>query len=76
VDVRLTAGRERLGYREMESGAGERTDTVDTVGAGIGYRLRDDIRLGISWESTNRTSDRPDRRYDRRRLVASLSYGL
>jgi hypothetical protein len=75
-DVRASGGRERLGYRKIETGNTDRTDVADLLGIGVGYRLRDDIRLGIAWETTSRESDRPDRRYDRRRIVASLAYGL
>jgi hypothetical protein len=75
-DIRATVGRERLGYREPGSDSTSRTDTADLLSAGVGYRLRDDIRLGVAWETARRESARPDRGYDRHRLVASLTYGL
>ncbi|HXW03954.1 MAG TPA: outer membrane beta-barrel protein [Vicinamibacterales bacterium] len=75
-DVQGGVGRERLGYRQLVTGRVNRTDTADVVSAGVGYRFRDDVRVGVSWEAATRDSDRQDRRYDRHRIVASFSYGI
>jgi hypothetical protein len=48
---------------------------VDTFGGGAGYRLRDSLRLGVTWETNRRRSALDERRYERRRLYASLTYG-
>jgi hypothetical protein len=42
----------------------------------VGYRLRDDTRIVVAWESAARRSVRPERNFDRHRLVASVTYGL
>jgi hypothetical protein len=84
VDLRAYGGRERLGYRDalavaspVSTGSGDdRTDRVGTLGAGAGYRLRPNLRVGVDVEYAKRDSDRPDRRYDRTRLFGSMTYGL
>jgi hypothetical protein len=75
-DLQAAAGRDRLSYRNIDPSLSERVDRVDLFSAGVGYRLAENVRLGVNWEYTRRLSDRPDRRYDRRRIVASMLYGL
>jgi hypothetical protein len=75
-DLQAAAGRDRLSYRSIAPSLSERVDRVDLFSAGVGYRFADNVRLGVNWEYTRRLSDRPDRRYDRRRIVASMLYGL
>jgi hypothetical protein len=75
-DLQAGAGRDRLSYQSFGSSLAERVDRVDLFSAGVGYRLAENARLGLNWEYTRRLSDRPDRRYDRRRIVASMLYGL
>ncbi len=75
-DLQAAAGRDRLSYRNVDSSLSERVDRVDLFSAGVGYRLAEGVRLGVNWEYTRRLSDRLDRRYDRRRIVASMLYGL
>jgi putative beta-barrel porin BBP2 len=74
-DLQAFAGRQSLGYRTALSGGDNRTDRVDTFGAGAGYRFHGQYRLGFTWEHNRRRSDLPDRRYQRDRLFASLTYG-
>jgi hypothetical protein len=81
VDVRGTAGQERMAYRTVETIAGQpiddtRDDRVDAIGAGVGYWLRSNVRIGVDVEYAKRTSVRPDRRYDRTRVFGSLTYGM
>jgi hypothetical protein len=80
VEVRLTGRRDRLEYRTEGTAVpdtmADRTDRVDAVGGGVGYRLRPNLRIGFDVEVARRLSDRPERRYERTRLFASLSYGL
>ena len=52
-----------------------RTDRADLVGAGVGYRVRENARIGFNWEFTERHSDRPERQYERHRLFATFTYG-
>jgi hypothetical protein len=85
LDVRATAGRDRLDYRQdlgvgpvpVGAASGDsRTDRADLVGAGVGYRLRPNLRVGFDVEYARRLSDLADRRYDRTRVYGSLSYGF
>jgi hypothetical protein len=82
LDVRATAGWDRLDYRE-EATSGvpglvndPRTDRARVLGAGVGYRFRPNVRTGLDVEVAKRASDRVDRRYDRTRVFASLTYGF
>lgn len=74
-DVQAFGGRQSLGYRSAAPAGENRTDRVDTLGAGVGYRFHPQFRVGFTWEENRRRSDLPDRRYERRRLFASLTYG-
>jgi len=74
-EIQGTLGRQSLAYRNTIAANSTRTDTVDTYGAGVGYWLRPLLRVGFNWEQTRRLSAISDRRYDRRRLFASLAYG-
>jgi hypothetical protein len=74
-DVQAFGGRQSLGYRSTVVSGETRTDRVDTFGAGAGYRFHLQYRLGFTWEHNRRRSGLPDRRYQRDRLFASLTYG-
>ena len=78
-DVRGVAGLDRLEYRE-EATSGvpndSRIDRVSVFGAGIGYRFQSNLRTGLDVEFGKRTSDVPDRQYDRTRVFASVTYGF
>jgi Putative beta-barrel porin 2 len=74
-DLQATGGRERLDYRSIDN-AVERLDRADTIAFGAGYRLAENARLGLTWEYTRRLSPMAERKYDRRRIFASLSYGI
>jgi len=87
LDVRGIVGRDRLDYREeatsgVPSGFGpgldndSRIDHASVLGAGVGYRFQPNLRTGLDVEFARRTSDRPDRQYDRTRVFASLTYGF
>ena len=79
LDLRLTGARQLLAYRGLGGGdAAERPgdDAVSTYGGGIGYRLRDRLRLGLNVEWSGRDSDlSDDREYRNRRIFASLTWG-
>ena len=77
VDVQVFGGADRLQY-ESRAGAVEagRADRVRLVGGGIGYRLGDYSRISINIEHTERTSPVEERRYTRRRILGSLTYGF
>ncbi|OFW07954.1 MAG: hypothetical protein A3H96_24260 [Acidobacteria bacterium RIFCSPLOWO2_02_FULL_67_36] len=74
IDVRAVANRQTLAYQAAGDAEG-RTDHVDLVGAGTGYRFRGKMRLGINWDYARRRSAESDRQYVSRRLYASLTFG-
>ena len=74
-DIQAFGGRQSLGYRSTAAAGEVRRDRVQTFGGGAGYRLRSLFRFGVTWELNRRISDLHDRRYERRRLYASLTYG-
>jgi hypothetical protein len=80
-DVQGIAGRQRLAYRTLTDpatspGEADRTDTVITWGGGVGYRLGDTARLGVTLEQTERRSPVTGHGFERRRIYGSLTYGF
>jgi hypothetical protein len=75
LDIQALAGRQTMAYRHREVQGDVRRDQVETYGGGAGYRLRATMRLGVTWEVNRRTSVLDERRYARRRVYASLTYG-
>jgi hypothetical protein len=75
LDIQALAGRQTMAYRHRQVQADVRRDQVETYGGGAGYRLRANTRLGVTWEVNRRTSVLDERRYVRRRIYASLTYG-
>ena len=78
-DVRLTGSRQSLAYRGVRGQPiPERpgNDTVNSYGGGIGYRLREQLRLGLNAEWSGRDSQRSlDREYRNRRIFAAVTWG-
>ena len=74
-EVQVFGGRQSLGYRTSGVSEESRTDRVETFGGGAAYRFHSQFRVGFTWERNQRRSDLPDRRYERDRLFASLTYG-
>jgi len=77
-DVRATGQYQTLAYRGDSSPGSERPgdDTISGYGAGVGYRIRERLRIGINADWTERTSDlSDDRGYNGRRIFASLTWG-
>lgn len=75
LDLQGVVGRQTMGYRQRLVQDEVRRDQVQTVGAGAGYRLRSQMRLGLNWELIRRISPIGERQYVRRRVYASLTYG-
>jgi hypothetical protein len=76
-DIQVQGGRDRLNYQGI-LGAGilSHLDTVDRVGGGIGYQLRDDTRISFDVRSIQRQSPVPSRDYNTLRAGLSVTYGL
>ena len=77
VDVQAIGGAERLAYEpRTDTPDAARRDTLRILGGGLGYRFGEHSRIGINLEHTQRASPVIERRYTRRRIVASLTYGF
>ncbi|HET7694607.1 MAG TPA: outer membrane beta-barrel protein [Vicinamibacterales bacterium] len=78
-DLRLIGGWQSLDYRGVQGPsavAQPGNDTFSTYGGGLGYRLRDQLRLGINAEWSGRDSELSlDREYRNRRIFASVTWG-
>jgi hypothetical protein len=87
VDTQGIIGRQSLDYREFgaDSAPGaprissevSRRDRASVYGVGLGYRLGHTARFGFNVEWSRRRSDElADRRYNRRRLYGTVTYGF
>jgi hypothetical protein len=66
-----------LRYRRRLGLSGEASvDTTSTAAAGVGYRIGEHTRLGVSVEFTERAAERAGQSYDRRRILGSVTYGF
>jgi hypothetical protein len=75
LDVQGFAARQVMTYRHRVLDSESRRDRAQTLGGGAGYRIRENTRLGLTFEVNRRLSELDTRRYVRRRLYASLTYG-
>ena len=77
VDVQVLGGADRLEYEPRAgAAAAARGDQLRTVGGGVGYRIGDNARVAVNLEHTERSSPVEERRYARRRIFGSLTYGF
>jgi hypothetical protein len=79
VDVEFRFVEGRLAYRDRAGvpiAVPHRTDAVRSLGAGIGYRLGTDLRLGFNVDKARRSSDVAFRPYEGLKYGISLTYGL
>jgi len=81
LDLRVTAGRDRLEYRAEETVPDavpdqKRRDRSSVFDVGAGYRFHPNLRVGFDVEYARRSSDRAEREYRRTRLFASMNYGF
>jgi hypothetical protein len=64
---------QRIGGRSFDG----RREDIATLGGGVGIRLNREIELTFTIERTRRNSSEPvERNFERRRALASISYGL
>lgn len=76
-DVQAVGGADRLAYEQRtDAPDARRRDTLRTLGGGVGYRFGEHSRVGVNVEQTERSSPVAERRYTRRRILASLTYGF
>jgi hypothetical protein len=79
VDVAVRAGRANLAYRDRAGtpvAASDQPDRTLIRGAGVGYHLGQDIRIGVNVDQQKRTSPIQGHSYEGLRLWTSVSYGL
>lgn len=76
-DVQAVAGAERLVYEpRADAPNAAHRDRLRTLGGGVGYQLAENSRLGLNVEHIERSSPIEQRRYSRRRIYGSLTYGF
>lgn len=77
-DVQGRMARQRLAYQRLVEGvrADGGLDRVLTVGAGIGYHLSPDVRLGLNLDLHRRRSEGSRRDYERLIVGTSVTYGF
>jgi hypothetical protein len=81
LDVKATGTRQLMAYRTEETAdtvAGTTgSDTFTSYGGGVGYRIRNRMRLGVNADWSNRASQiAVDRAYRNRRVYALLTWGV
>jgi hypothetical protein len=75
-DVQARVGGQRLAYATQDpNGLANRIDRVVLFGAGIGYRLGRDMRIGLNIDRQRRSSPVQRRDYDGYRIGTSVTYG-
>ncbi len=79
VDVEVRLMRERLSYRDRAGVSVEvpnRIDRVRSFGAGIGYRLREELRVAVNIDHQKRESEIESRSYSGLRYGTAVTYGF
>jgi hypothetical protein len=74
-DVVGRAGLQRLAYRSVENSTAGRTDRVELIGIGAGYRLASGVRFGVNFDRQRRTSLAELRTFEGYSLGTSVTYG-
>jgi len=77
LDVQGRIGGQRLAYRDRAGSVTvpDREDKVRSYGAGIGYRLGRDLRVGFNVDQQKRESQIDDRQYEGLRYGMTMSFG-
>lgn len=73
LGVQSLAYRDRAGFVPPFP---DRVDSIRTYGAGVGYHLGKDIRLGFNVDQSRRISDVPNRQYSGFKFGTAVTYGL
>lgn len=76
-DVQARVGGQRLAYRAPlgQLDVQDRADAVFVVGGGIGYRIGQDMRIGVNVDRQQRSSLSYQRDYKGYRIGTSITYG-
>ena len=78
VDVKVTGTRQNLDYSHS-TGVSLRpaNDSYTSYGGGVGYRIRQRVRLGINADWSHRKSDRAaDRAFRNHRIFGTVTWGI
>jgi len=76
IEARLTGGRARLHYQSPSLTEATDDDIAFTYGAGVAWRLREHLKVGVNADWRERTSERgADRGFDNRRIFANVTWG-
>ncbi len=76
LDVQVRGSKSWFDYGFRESSI-PRTDSLDSVGAGVGYNLRNRTRISVNYELARRRSPAyVERNYDRTRIYLSWAYAF
>ena len=78
VDVEGRIGGQRLAYRARGDGVAadqERVDRIRSYGAGAGYRVGPDLRIGVNVDKQRRRSEVDFRTYEGLRYGLAVTYG-
>ena len=79
LDVVVRGSLATLAYRDqtgVQVAVPDRVDDVNSYGAGVGYHLGRDARLGFNVDSTHRTSDVASHQYNNLTFGFSVTYGF
>ena len=79
VDVVVRGSFATLAYRDRAGATvavPNRTDDLESYGAGVGYHLGRDTRVGFNVDRTRRTSDLASRQYKNLTFGSSVTYGF
>jgi len=72
-DVRVTGTLQSLDYGQ--SNAGQSSDTYKSYGGGVGYRIRQTLRVGVNVEWSRRDSEVADRAFNNNRVYGTFTWG-
>jgi len=72
-DVRVTGTLQSLDYGQ--SNAGQSSDTYKSYGGGVGYRIRQTLRVGVNVEWSHRDSEVADRAFNNHRVYGTFTWG-
>jgi hypothetical protein len=76
IDVKLLGGRDVMNYRGLDGGGDAGRDAVVTYGFGLGYNVRERVRIGVDAEFLERTSPDAARGYTNNRVFGTLVWGV
>lgn len=75
LDVKVAAGHDVLNYRPVAGGGSVAKDTYNVYSVGLGYTVRERIRVGVDAEFYERQSARAGRSFENNRIFGTLTWG-